>query len=218
MLQPIPRLPDPHSGAAGWAAESVPSMSRTRHARRAPDEGRPGLCGIQDGPRVSDRERRSPRWCRKPKLSPLEVIAKPADILIGEGGTVDFAQYRQPFADLDRPPISSDGLNPETGAIRNQFQLGVRGDPQCDTERFRDYKPSHPIYRHPHGSKLPLEWEMGVEEPVPRSRGLPGRLNRAADVKPTSSEERCRFSRPTALGRCPEIRVRDSSRELSCGR
>jgi hypothetical protein len=54
-----------------------------------------------------------------PKLSPLEVIAKPADILIGEGGAFDFAQYRQPFADLDRPSISPDGLDPETRAIRN---------------------------------------------------------------------------------------------------
>jgi len=31
-----------------------------------------------------------------------------------------------------------DGLNPQTGSVRNQFELGVRGDPERRPQGFRN--------------------------------------------------------------------------------
>jgi hypothetical protein len=88
----------------------------------------------------------------------LEIIAKSTDVVVCQHGTLDVAEYRQPVPTFDRAFVPSNGLDPQTGSVWNQFKLGVRCDSERDAQRLRDYHPSHSINCHVHTTRLPSDW------------------------------------------------------------
>jgi hypothetical protein len=89
----------------------------------------------------------------------LEVTAKSADIVVCQHGTLDVAEYRQPVPSIDRALAPSNGLDPQTGSVWNQFKLRVRCDSQRDAQRFRDYHPSDSVNRHVHTIIVLAKWQ-----------------------------------------------------------
>jgi hypothetical protein len=100
----------------------------------------------------------------------FEVIAKSPDVVVCQHGTLDVAEYRQPVPSIDRTLVQSNGFDPQTGAVWNQFKLCVRCDPQRDAQRFRDYHPSHSVDRHVHTITLPLKWQNGRQLPLRQAK------------------------------------------------
>lgn len=96
-------------------------------------------------------------------LSPLEIITKPADVVVGQRGAVNLAQYRQPVTGVDRPSVSSHGLDPQPRSVWNQFQFSIGRDPEGDAQSLRDHHSTDPVYRNQHRDKITISlgnWDL----------------------------------------------------------
>ena len=67
-----------------------------------------------------------------------------------------------------------DGLDPQPSSVWDQFDLRARCDPQRDAQRFRDYHPSHSVYRHVHDRNFTIRLGNRVCSP----NSLPNCLSR----------------------------------------